>query len=188
MKNILQLLILISMMHFNCTVYQKHSTDEATIPVAYERLYLAPLVSEAGLENLEGWPQDPAQQEVLLKTVSDIWNKLKAEFRKCEKLGLYEMVENSEDPSMRISVIIISAQLNGDSLRMPVRLQAERIPDGQRYIYTIPAIAQTPRQENKFHFWGLLLSQYRRNFPYKSIVSFFYSHLPSEGNIKTEDR
>ena len=160
-------------------VHQVHNRPElepATIPVENERLYLAPLVVEASLENLSGWPQDPTRQKILLKTVNDIWNRLKGEFRRCEKLGLYEMVEDTQNPSMRISVTIISAEIVDDTLRMPVRLQAERLPDGQKFIYSIPALATAPSHENDFHFLGLLLGDYKRNFPGKLLVSFFYPH------------
>ena len=51
------------------------------------------------------------------------------------------MVEDFEAPSMRISVVITSAELVEDTLHIPIRLQAERIPDGQHFIYTIPAYA-----------------------------------------------
>ena len=169
---------LICLCFFSCagTGTKNNSTGEATIPVAHERLYLAPLISEAGLEKLPGWPADPVQQKVLLKILNKIWGKLKAEFRRCEKKGFYEMVEDFEAPSMRISVVITSAELVEDTLHIPIRLQAERIPDGQHFIYTIPAYAYTPKQTNDFHRIGLLLSNYKQSFPYKLLVSFFYAH------------
>ena len=45
---------LICLCFFSCagTGTKNNSTGEATIPVAHERLYLAPLISEAGLEKL----------------------------------------------------------------------------------------------------------------------------------------
>jgi hypothetical protein len=84
--------------------------------------------------------------------------------------------EDFEAPTMIISVVISSAELVEDTLYMPIRLQAERIPDGQHFIYTIPAHAHTPKQTNDFHRIGLLLSNYKRSFPYKLLVSFFYAH------------
>ncbi len=102
---------LICLCFFSCagTGTKNNSTGEATIPVAHERLYLAPLISEAGLEKLSGWPADPVQQKILLKILNEIWGKLKAEFHRCEKKGFYEIVEDFEAPTMRISVVITSA-------------------------------------------------------------------------------
>lgn len=173
---LLTFVALISLFCSSCNRIHVKEKVAATIPVAHERLYLAPLVSEAVMEKIPGWPQDPEQQEVLLQSLNGIWNKLKAEFHRCEKKGLYEMTEDSENPTMRISVIITSVELYGDTLSMPVRLEAERIPDGQHFIYTIPAYSHSQGQQNQFHHIGLLLLNYKRTFPYKLIVSFFYAH------------
>jgi hypothetical protein len=151
----------------------------ATIPVVEERLSLSPLISEAQVEQLPGWPTDPYQQKILLKTFNDIWNRLQAEFRRCQKYGLYTMVDDNDNPTIRISVVLTAAEFQHDTLSMPVRLQAERLLDDQRFIYTLPARATVPsqkRDKQPFHYYGLLFSDYRRNFPFTVLVSFFYQH------------
>lgn len=155
----------------------------ATISVVDERLSLSPLVSEAQIERLPQWPTDPNQQKTLLKNFDDIWNRLLAEFRRCQKYGLYKMVDDDHNPTIRISVVLSDVTMKGDTLSMPLRLQAERLRDDQRFIYTIPAKAYTFSDDQKsssFHYYGRLLSAYRREFPYKDIVSFFYQHKLDE--------
>jgi hypothetical protein len=151
----------------------------ATIPVIDERLSLSPLTSEAHIEQLPDWPNDPAEQKVLLRTFDEIWNRLKAEFRRCQKYGLYTIVEDTDNPTIRISVTLTSTEMEGDTLKMPIRLQAERLSDDQRFIYQVPAsafVSTEKRNSNPYYYYGQLLSEYRRSFPYKVLVSFFYRH------------
>jgi hypothetical protein len=149
----------------------------AAIPVAGERLSLSPLISEARLEQLPDWPSDPVQQKILFETFDDIWKKLLAEFRRCQKYGQYSMVDDNDDPTVRISITLTTIYFTSDTASMPVRLTAERLRDDQRFIYTLPAIAvvaPAQRAARPFHFYGQLFSDYRRRFPYTVLVSFFY--------------
>ena len=151
----------------------------ATIPVAEERLSLSPIISEAAPDNLPDWPDDPGQQEILLRTFNDIWSRLLAEFRKCQKYGLYTVVEDNADPTMRISVTITAMELSDDSLSMPIRLLAERLRDDQRFSFTLPVKANAPapkKDTSPFHYYGNLLADYARIFPYRVLVSYFYEH------------
>ncbi len=155
----------------------------ATIPVVNETLSLSPITSEGRIEHLPGWPRDPDEQKLLLKTFDEIWFRLQAEFRKCQKYGYYSMVSDDEDPTMRISVAITSVELVSDTLKMPIRLQAERLRDDQRFLYTLPAVASVPpmdRSTRPLHYYGNLLADYSRRFPYRVLVSFFYHHKLEE--------
>jgi len=152
---------------------------EATISVAEERLSLSPLISEARMEDLPDWPSAPEQQKILLRNFDEIWSAVLAEFRRCQKYGLYTMVEDNNNPTIRISITLTSIEYTNDTLSLPVRLQAERLRDDQRFIYTLPAIATangTTIASNSFYYYGILLSNYRRHFPSREIVSFFYRH------------
>lgn len=179
MKNV-PILIIGVLFFVSCTSSKKIVTYvSATISVVDERLNLSPLVSEAHIEKLPEWPTAPEQQKILLKNFDDIWNKLHAEFRRCQKYGLYRMVDDNDNPTVRISVVLSEVTMTADTLSMPLRLQAERLRDDQRFIYTIPAkayISSSDRSVQPFHYYGQLLSAYRRNFPVRDIVSFFYQH------------
>ena len=182
MKRFLSVSLLIVLACFcSCIAVNRNvSEGTATIPVEHERLYLAPLQNDISLENLRFWPQDPDKQKILLKNFSSIWEKLKREFKRCEKFGLYKMVEDTEHPTVRISVTLISAE-EGDTLFIPVRLEIERLSDRHHSIYTVPAnatAAVSKKEKNPFGYMNKLFSNYRRNFPYIQIVSFFYPHFP----------
>ncbi|MBN1757017.1 MAG: hypothetical protein JW863_01795 [Chitinispirillaceae bacterium] len=163
-----------------CTPVRRIDTYiAATIPVVDEKLSLSPIISEVETGNLPDWPSNPDQQKILLKTFNTIWLKLLSEFRRCQKYGLYTMVEDNDNPTIRISVTITAMELTGDTLSMPIRLQAERLRDDQRFSYTLPVKAKAPAsdpQPNPFHYYGKLFSDYARSFPYKVLVSYFYEH------------
>jgi hypothetical protein len=169
---------LVTLLLASCTVPQKSSpATEATIPVVEERISLSPLISETEIESLPRWPSDPHEQRLLLKNIDEIHLQLLAEFRRCQKLGLYTMVTDNDNPTMRISVTLTKAELRSDTLSVPVRLVAERLRDDQRYMYTIPAAAVITRENrdlSPLHYYARLLGEYRRNFPYTEVVSFFH--------------
>jgi hypothetical protein len=152
---------------------------EAAISAADERVSLSPLISEAKMEVLPDWPKDPYQQKILLNNFDVIWNQLLAEFRRCQKYGLYTMVEDFDNPTFRISIVLTDVSLSNDTLLLPVRLEAQRLRDDQRFMYTLPAKAVARSKKStisSFHYYGQLLSNYRSNFPDREIVSFFYRH------------
>lgn len=179
MKTFLSLLLTISIIGFcSCTASIKNLPDSSTaaIPVKNETLYLAPLQNDVHLENIELWPSDPSKQKILLKKFSDIWKLLKKEFVRCEKLGFYRMVEESEHPTARISVTLLSVHEENDSMFIPVKLEIERLTNGINSIYTIPVCAALPKRHKTFHYLNKTFSDYKKNFPYEQIVSFFYPH------------
>jgi hypothetical protein len=163
-----------------CTPVRRSNTYvAAAIPVVDERLSVSPIISEVATQNLPEWPTDPARQQILLQTFNDIWQRLQSEFRRCQKYGLYTMVEDNDNPTIRISVVITAIELHNDTLSMPIRLQAERLRDDTRFIYTLPATAVVPprkRNRQPFYYYGQLLSRYAHTFPYGVLVSFFYEH------------
>jgi len=152
---------------------------EATIPVAEERLSLSPLIMEATFEHLTGWPRDPERQKILLENFTDIWKKLLSEFRRCQKYGLYTVVDDNADPTIRIAVVVSSVEIRNDTLFMPGRIEAERLRDDQRFTVTVPVVATvsgSAKSHEPFHYYGNLMSDYSRRFPFTELVSYFYRH------------
>ena len=176
----LNLILAVALVLLQCTSHTRKHSGEPIIPVTYERVLLSPIISEADLEQFPGWPQDPKSQKVLLKQITQIWSRLHAEFLHKEKLGQYTMVSEAGGPSVRISIKLLPYEYSQDTFRMPVRMQAHFLPDGKNFIYTIPAAGSIGTADSggrtSFHNIGLLLADYRRNFPYKAIVSFYYPH------------
>ncbi|NLL12716.1 MAG: hypothetical protein GX267_04875 [Fibrobacter sp.] len=151
--------------------------EPAIIPAAYEKLYLAPLISEAQMEQLDGWPYDAPTQQILMNYILGIQESLKEEFLRCEKFGYYEMVEDTQScPTMRISVTLLKADLRNDTLKMPVNMRVERLPDGKEFIYSLTATSTSPKKSDPLNYLKSLLNSYKQRFPYKELVSFFYPH------------
>jgi len=170
------LLLLIAVVSVFCSP-KRLRFEPAIIPAAYEKLYLAPLISEAQMEQLDGWPSDAPTQQLLMNYILEIQGLLKEEFLKCEKFGYYHMVEDTEsNPTMRISVTLLRADLQNDTLKIPINMKVERLPDGKEYIYSLTAISTSPKKRSPLGYLGSLLHNYKQQFPYKELVSFFYPH------------
>jgi hypothetical protein len=169
---------------FFCAGSRKHSGIEATIPVENERLYIAPLINQTGIEKLNGWPQNGLEQNTLLKNFTLIWKQLKSELQRCEKYGYYTVVENDQHPTVRLSVTLDKIELTSDSLFIPVNMQVEQIPTAKFLLYTIPTSSPVPHKissDQQSYVWlESILSEYRRLFPYKFVVSFFYPQSHSD--------
>ncbi len=163
---------------FCCTGGRKQRGIDTTIPIENERIYIAPLINQTGIEKLKGWPQNTIEQNSLLKNFTLIWKQLKSELQRCEKFGYYTVVENDEHPTVRLSIMLDKIELTPDSLLIPVNMQVEQIPTAKFLLYTIPTSASVPQKissDQSSYIWlESLLSEYRRLFPFKFVVSFFY--------------
>lgn len=170
------LLLFIAVLFLSCSP-KRLRFEPAIIPAAYEKLYLAPLISESQMEQLESWPHDASTQQILMNYILGIQELLKEEFLRCEKFGYYQMVEDTEsNPTMRISVTLLKADLRNDTLKIPVNMRVERLPDGKEFIYSLAAISSSPKKSNPLSYLKSLLHKYKQRFPYKELVSFFYPH------------
>jgi hypothetical protein len=157
---------------------------QATIPVENERIYIAPLINQTGIEKMKKWPQNYTEQNSLLKNFTLIWKQLKSELQRCEKYGYYTVVDNDEHPTVRISITLDKIELTSDSLLIPVNMQVEHIPSAKFLLYTVPTsspVQQKVSSDHSSYIWlESILSEYRRLFPYKFVVSFFYPQERSD--------
>jgi hypothetical protein len=178
MKKCLHYILIGFILFFNCAGSKKHGVIEATIPVENERLYIAPLINQTGIEKMKKWPQNYTEQNSLLTNFTLIWKQLKSEFQRCEKYGYYTVVDNDEHPTVRVSITLDKIELTSDSLLIPVNMQVEQIPSAKFLLYTVPTSSPVPQKissDQSSYIWlESILSEYRRLFPYKFVVSFFY--------------
>ena len=89
---------------------------------------------------LPGWPRDPQKEGAILNNIANIRKQLKSSVKSSECSDKFVLVEDSEQPSVRISVIIKSAAIKGDSLQIPVQIEIERISDGMIKSYSINSL------------------------------------------------
>lgn len=175
--------LLVMFIFHECSIHGRGDKNaKAIIPVENERIYIAPLINQTSIEKTEGWPQNQHEQKVLLKNFTSLQNQLKSEFRRSEKFGYYTVVENDQNPTIRVSITLDKLQLTEDSLQIPINMQVEHIPDAKFLIFTIPASSSIPEnisaKKSSASKLGLILTEYRRKFPYHLIVSFFHTQHP----------
>ncbi|HEX2959490.1 MAG TPA: hypothetical protein VHO70_21830 [Chitinispirillaceae bacterium] len=178
MKNYLYYIFPALFLLLFCSSSRKSRSIEAAIPVENERIYIAPLINQTGIEKIKVWPQNYNEQNSLLKNFTFIWKQLKSELQRCEKFGYYTVVDNDEHPTVRISITLDKIVLTSDSLLIPVNMKVEHIPTAKFFMFTLPTASPTPQKisaDQPSIIWlESILSEYRRLFPYKFIAGFFY--------------
>jgi hypothetical protein len=155
------------------TYIQQHATSALT-----EKIYIAPIVNNAYFQLLPGWPRDPQKEGAILNNITNIRKLLKSSVKSSECSDKFEVVEDSEQPSMRISVIIKSAIIKDDSLQVPVQIEIERISDGMIKSYSINSSVLMDRGDLKKTELPIehLFAEYYKKFPYSTVLSFICSH------------
>ncbi|MCU0609182.1 MAG: hypothetical protein MUF22_05400 [Chitinispirillaceae bacterium] len=154
--------------------------DSVFIYAVNERVWLAPLENNTGITLINEWPEDTMLGSVLLRHFDDIHEGVAAEFRLCEKFGLYAMVEDSGQATTRVKVILDGFSRAGDSLIINVEcLIDQRVQHNKvRLKYHSAAYAPPPdKNTGKYQYSGMILANYRSSFPYRDIVYPFYSQL-----------
>lgn len=151
--------------------------QRTTFPLI-EKVYIAPIVNNAHFQLLPGWPRDPQKEGSLLNNITNIRKQLKSSVKSSECSDKLVLVEDSEQPSIRISVIIKSAIIKGDSLQIPVQIEIERISDGMIKSYSINSSAVLDRGDLKKKEPPIdrLFTEYYKNFPYSNVLSFVCSN------------
>ena len=159
---------------------EERAAAALVIPSVNERIWVAPLIDKCELEQLPGRPRDSVEKSILKRQFDEISVNLLAEFRRCEKFGLYQTVDDSLRATMRVFVTLFPGTLTRDTLTLPVTLHVESKPASKRYDATFYAVAPVPateRETNPFHYAGILQGELCTSFPYRKIVYLFYSPM-----------
>jgi hypothetical protein len=165
---------------FFCTP-APHETAEATpasVPAENERLWLAPIFNNTRVEDLEGWPRDSLEKSILLRHFDAIRDKLLSELRRCEKYGLYKMVDDSAGATMHLFITLDGYTKAKDTLTMPIDLHVASHSNTAGYDFTFYARAGGVTRKpgaSPFHYAGDLTAELCSSFPYRDIVYHFYS-------------
>jgi hypothetical protein len=146
------------------------------VSLANEKVYINPFVDSSGLQTFDGWPKEPSSQKLLAHHFKDCNKNLFAEFKRCEKFGFYEMVEDSSAATVRIQLTIGQYSFAKDTLRFPVRIELRHTTGLDTYANTIEGTgvyrAKT-KPKSPFHKLDYLLADFRRHFPYARIAALF---------------
>ena len=148
------------------------------IAVKHQNLYLQPISGLDKLALLEEWPADKNQGTFLLEQFSFLNKNLLAEFRRCEKYGLYTMVDSTGSSTVTVTPELSSPRIRNDTLHLPMILKAYNKSEKRVGTVTISAFGLCPVDSTgtiPLQKLGKALADYRRRFPYKKIVALFYA-------------
>jgi hypothetical protein len=157
---------------------ENNAVAMAVINVENQRIWLSPLVNSSRLEDLLGWPRDSLQKALLCRRFDALHERLLSEFRRCEKYGLYTMVDDSAEATMLVSVKLCGYNRSGDSLAVPVSVHLEIPSQNKTFDYSSNAMAggaEITPGKNEFHYAADIAAELITSFPFRQIVYRFYS-------------
>lgn len=157
-----------------------HKNDDFAnkgVPAINARIWLAPLVNTSNIASIEGWPDDSLQQTIIMRRFDKIQARLFSELRRCEKYGLYTMVEDSNEASMTITVTLMPFSRDHDTVTIPaevkIRSTVPPVDYTCKFSPRAPAFREM-REKNPFHYVGLIMMNYVNEFPFKPIAHLLY--------------
>ena len=175
--NKLVISVSISTIFISC-VSQLATREPASIEVKHQKIYLQPIKGLEKLEASEFWPDSIWQRKFLVENIAQVGKNLLAEFRRCEKYGLFTMVDSLASSTVEVTPEIVSSRIEKDSLFLAVRIITFYKADGKRNTMTISAYGLFEPDAAEAVTLKEIVSafaDYRRRFPYEKVVSSFYS-------------
>lgn len=156
----------------------------AEIPVKYQKVYVEPFLNMSTIELADGFPRDSVRVLVLFQEIEKAHRAMVSEIRLQGKRGLYRMVEKDDFPTITIKPVLMPYKVEERILILPVFLKITDHETGQEYKkqYNVEALFPTKElSKEDYHFWGVMLAQWRRNFPAKEIGQLFYGKVEKKG-------
>jgi hypothetical protein len=156
---------------------RKSGGGVTAVPSTNEKIWLAPLIDNSGITRLDEWPKDSLQADILLRHFDEIRSKLLSEFRRCEKYGHYQTVDDSLRSTIRVFTSLERRRMHNDTLQLSVSLLVTSPLENQRWTFVHEFFATAPgnrKVSDPFHYSGLLLVDLSSSFPYRQIVYPFY--------------
>lgn len=142
------------------------------------KIYIAPLIINAHLDTLESWPKNHRKEIRILRKIASIRDLLGKHFQYSSCSNSYTLVKDTEQPLLRISVLLKSVNFHIDSICIPLQIEIEHIPDGTIQSFSLNSYAYLENSylSKKSHRITHLFDNYIINFPYTSIISLICSH------------
>lgn len=155
---------------------------KAVVPLSGEKIFIYPIIDSSSLDKFEGWPSEKPYQTLLQRNFLQMYRTMIVEFRRNEKYGLYEIVEDSTQSSTQLSFIVQRYSFKKDTLTLPVRMTIRQgtVKNAFPSVFIAYGIYKAhSRPKSPFHYIDILLADFCRNFPYKQVVGIF---CPQQGN------
>jgi hypothetical protein len=173
---IIRLSVLVIIVLSSCIPVIRQQKQTAACPVMNEKIFLYPVQDSTSLELFEGWPSEKPIQDILLRHFRQVDAALLFTMRQHEKYGLYELVEDSLLASVRVCFVVGKFTSTKDALTFPVRMTVKRYTDNTSRSFSFEAVGMyraKSRPKSQIHYINLLLSDFRRHFPYDKISGVF---------------
>jgi len=167
----------------------KSMPRRAAFPAANEKIFLSLAIDSSSLEQAPGWPAESALQAPLRSALKKLDSNMFVEFRRCEKYGLYELVDDSLRGSVYVTFVIGRFQVTKDTLAMPIRMTVSKPALTRTLSRTVWGRgvyrAKSP-PKSQLHHLHILIADFCRNFPYTQAAEVFYrpANAPRPGITK----
>jgi hypothetical protein len=149
------------------------------VSLANEKVLICSPIDSSSLQTISGWPSDSATRRLLLGHFVELHRNIVAEFRRCEKFGYFEVVDDSLAATVRVLLILRPNSFVKDTLTIPVRIELHHRVGVDTYTNTIVAsgVYRAPsKSKSPIHYLDNLLADYRRSFPVRKLAALFYPH------------
>jgi len=172
MKNLILLICIIACSAVYAAPKKKPSSIE---PV---KVYIAPILNHAQLNALPEWPTDRRTENAVLKKIAEIRKTMRSTLMSSNCANSVVVVEDSQQPSIRVSITLKSVTLTNNTLEIPLQVEIEHIPDGtiKSYMMSSSVTVSKPASDHKKPFIIRLFTEYHDRFPYTSIISAFCTY------------
>ena len=110
--------------------------------------------------------------------MQQVWKNLLGEFRRCEKYGLYTMVDSTASSTVDVIPEIIFSKIKNDTLFISLGIKTFYKASKRSNTMTVDAFGLFKSGTEEAVTVKALVSafaDYRRRFPYDNVVSAYYS-------------
>lgn len=148
------------------------------IPAQQAKIYIEPFKNMSTIELADGFPRDSVLVQVLFQNIELAHQDLVNEIRLHGKHGSYRVVDEDGFPTLFMYPVLMPYKLEEGVLQLPVFIKVVDKNTGYEFKKQFDIMATYPGKttpKNRYHFWGILLSEWKRQFPYKKIAGLFYS-------------
>jgi hypothetical protein len=171
---------------FFCAGPPKYLPPE--VPAGYSTIYVEPFRNMSTIELSKGFPRDSVRIQVIFQEIEMAHKNMVREISLQGKRGGYRVTEDIRDfPTIIVTPVLMPYKQDGRNLELPIFLKIADKEKGTEYKFNFEIKVSYPRPEvtdNSYHYWGVMLAEWRRNFPYKKIAALFYGKKKGEEQEK----
>lgn len=171
------LLISLFLLLFSCAS-NLATKRPAAIEVKHENICLQPIKGLEKLESSEYWPDSIWQGKLLIENMQQMWKNLLGEFRRCEKYGLYTMVDSTASSTVDITPEVIYSRIKKDTLFVSIGIKTYHKESKRSSTMSVDAYGlfkNDVKEAVTIQDLVSVFTDFRRRFPYGKVVSAYYS-------------